>query len=659
MQRRSLLQHMALGAVAAPSLGFAATEPERAAPLPLEHFYRRPLMERVSLSPDGKKMAAIINNGSQSLLITRSLAGGAIVTVMNTDNLEFLFNWFRWVNNDRLVVSLRYPYQRQIPYSTRVINTMETRLLSVDADGGNAINVLRSKGLSGATGWAIDQDNVIDWLPEDGKHILLGLPDTDQDRDSSVFKINVYTGARQHYHGTLPDVRNWATDQAHRVRIGVGFNDKSETVVWVSDIEGKNWRVLSKFAAFASDAILPVGFGLDPHILYVTARHAGLQALHTVDLRQPKIDPKLIVAHPRFDLSGSLLYNKAGEAIGFANRSQDSTVLYWDESYKAWKQQIDQALPERRNTISSVSKDETLCVVVSEAPDMPPDFFLCAKDGSKPRLLSRTFPELVGKELSFKQEFSFNARDGLNISCYLSLPPGSKGKNLPFVVFPHGGPQASDGPEFDNWVAFMADRGYAVLQVNYRGSTGYGQAFMDAGLRRWGLEMQDDLTDAVAAVVKKGLADPARVAIVGASYGGYAALMGVCKTPKLYQGAFAFAPVVDLVELVADAGQFRARESVRRQIGEASDDKPRLKETSPNLLAAKIEVPVVLIHGTHDRQAEYQHSVWMADALKANGKKYKFTTQDKGDHQLSHLPYRKQLFEQLETFLLETLGKAA
>lgn len=659
MQRRAWLQNIALGAAAAPSLSWAA-EPQRAAPLPLDSFVRRPLMEQVRLSPDGKKMAALINNGNQSLLITRSLSGGGIVTVMNTDNLEFLFNWFRWVNNDRLVISLRYPYQRQIPYSTRVVPTMETRLLSMDADGSNAINVLRSKGLSGATGWAVGQDRVIDWLPQDGKHVLLALPDTDQESDTSVYKVNVYTGARQHYHGTLPDVRSWSTDQAHRVRVGYGYTDKSETVVWVSDIEGKNWRILSQTAAFSDAAFDPMGFGLDPNILYVTARHAGLDALHTVDLRDPKLELKLKLSHPRFDLDGGLVRNAAGEAVGFANNTAaDSSVYYWDEAYKAWQQQIDLALPERRNYISSVSKDESLCVVFSEAPDRPADFFLFGKDGSKPKLLSRRYPELVGKELSFKQEFSFTARDGLNITCYLSLPPESNGKKLPLVIFPHGGPQASDGPEFDYWVAFMADRGYAVLQVNYRGSTGYGKAFMDAGLRRWGLEMQDDLTDAVAEVVKKGIADPDRIAIVGASYGGYAALMGVCKTPKLYKGAFAFAPVTDLVELTADAGQFRSREAVRRQIGEATDDKPRLKSTSPNLLAASIEVPVVLVHGTYDRQAEYLHSVWMADALKAQGKKYKFITLDKGDHQLSHLPYRKQMFELLETFLVDTLGKAA
>jgi dipeptidyl aminopeptidase/acylaminoacyl peptidase len=205
----------------------------------------------------------------------------------------------------------------------------------------------------------------------------------------------------------------------------------------------------------------------------------------------------------------------------------------------------------------------------------------------------------------------------------------------------------------------MADRGYAVFQPNFRGSTGYGKPFMDAGLRRWGLEMQDDLSDGVAELVRLGIADAKRVVIVGASYGGYAALMGVCKTPQLYRGAFAFAPVTDLVELTAEAGQFTRREAIRKQIGETSDDKERLLATSPRFLADRIEKPVVLVHGTHDRQAQYDHSVWMAEELKAKGKTYKFVTLDRGDHQLSHLPYRKQVFELLETFLAQTAGGAS
>lgn len=659
MHRRIVLQQIALGALTLPVMGRAA-EQAKTAVLPSENFVRRPLMESVRLSPDGTKLAAIINSGNNSLLVTRAAAGGAIVTVMHTDNLEFLFNWFTWVNSDRLVISLRYPYQRAIPGSMKVVHTMETRLLAADADGANVINVLKSKGLSGSTGWATSQDNVIDWLPDDGKHILLTLPDTDQDHEVSVFKVNVYTGQRQHYHGKRFEVHNWLTDSQHRVRVGIGYSQKSETIVWICDPDGENWRELNRSEAFSESSMTPLGFGLDPNILYVSALHEGLGALHTVDLRDKTPQLKLKLSHPRYDLNGRLIRNGVGEAVGVVSSTPlSSSVHYWDPAFTAWQEQANKALPNRLNFIAHASRDEALCVLISEAPNRPSDFYLCARESGNTRMLSSRYPELQGKPLAIKKHFSFSARDGLKIPGYLSLPPGSAGKNLPLVIFPHGGPQHSDGPEFDYWVAFMADRGYAVLQPNFRGSTGYGKAFMDAGLRRWGLEMQDDLTDAVGELVRTGVADPQRVAIAGASYGGYAALMGVCKTPKLYKGAFAFAPVTDLVELAADAGQFSRREAIRRQIGEASDDKERLQATSPRLLASRIEVPVVLVHGTHDRQAAFDHSVWMADALKEHGKRHQFIKLDRGDHQLSHLPYRRQVFELLESFLLDSVGRAA
>ncbi|MEI7536164.1 MAG: alpha/beta fold hydrolase [Comamonadaceae bacterium] len=656
MHRRLVLQNLGVAAIGAPSLGIAQSE-RASAPLPLEYFVRRPLMERVKLSPDGKRLAAIINNGNNSLLITRGVGGGGISTVLHSDNLEYLFNWFQWINNDRLVVSLRYPYQRKLPYSTKVVPTMETRLLAIDPDGSNAINVLRSKGLSGSTGWAVVQDNVIDWLRDDGKHLLLTLSETDQDSDGSVYKVNVYTGERQHYHGSRHQVGDWITDHAHRVRVGFGYGGKSESVVWVCDPDGNNWREFNRAEAFSSTRLSPLGFGLDPNLLYVSARYEGLEALHTVDLREKAPTPKLKFSHARFDLNGQLIFNFAGEAVGMSIATpSESSAHYWHPSFQAWQDDLDRALPDRKNMIAHMSRDESLCVVVSGEASRPAEYFVCTRQAITPRLIARQYPELHDKPVSAKADFSYMARDGLKIYGFLSLPGGRVPKSLPLVVFPHGGPQASDGPEFDYWAAFMADRGYAVLQPNFRGSTGYGKPFMDAGLRRWGLEMQDDLSDGVAELIRLGIADAKRIAIVGASYGGYAALMGVCKTPRLYCGAFAFAPVTDLVELTAEVGQFTRREAVRKQIGESRDDKERLLATSPRFLADRIEKPVVLVHGTHDRQAQYEHSVWMADALKTKGKAFKFVTLDRGDHQLSHLPYRKQVLELLETFLAETAG---
>jgi len=658
MKRRESLKCMvsaiSMGAVAP----LMAKNNEAALRLPLDAFARRPLMQMVALSPNGKRLAAIVNSESGSALVTRAVDGGPIQPVMNTDNLGSIINWVEWVNNDRLVLSIRFPSRRQIGY-VQTIDTMESRLLAVNADGSQAINLIKERGSAVKNlRWAVQQDRVLDWLPEDGKHVLLALPASEDRFESAIYKVNVYTAERSHYADSRRDVYGWITDNLHRPRVAIGRrdNDRSETFIEVCDADGRNWRLLTEFGPFSKDGFDPLGFGLDPDLLYVSAKHQGLDAVFTLNLRDPKALPQLKLAHPRYDLDGALVHDERGEAVGIHETlSGDSGAFYWGERYKSMLQALDEALPQRRNYLYSGSSDGRTYVVRSAADGVPSAYYLVRfGEDSQMSQLANSYPELQGHELPRKKFITLKARDGLELPSYLTLPDGP-GKKLPLVVFPHGGPQAADGPEFDSWVSFMVNRGCAVLQVNFRGSTGYGFAHMEAGLRRWGLEMQEDLEDAVAECMKRGVADASRIAIVGASYGGYAALMGVVKTPDLYKGAFAFAPVTDLVELTDEEGQYSSKETIRRQIGNARDDKVRLQATSPNLHADKIKVPVVLIHGTQDRQAKYQHSVWMAEALKAAGKEYKFLTQDKGDHQLSHFPYRRQLFQELEAFLDKVL----
>lgn len=618
-------------------------------------------MEGVQISPDGSKLAAIINSGDMSLLVTRDIAGGEIKPLMSGNNLEFHFNWFQWVNAERLIVSLRYPSSRADSH-TQLIETTETRLLAINADGTKGLNLVKESALNGdMLRWAVLQDKVVS-IFEDGQHLLLALPASEDTYDHAVYKINVYTAQRSHYANSRKRVTDWIADQQHRVRIGIGRDSESVTAYWVCDVDGSNWRLLSQGGAFDAEVMRPLGFGLDPHLLYVRAAHEGLQAVHRLDLRKPGAALELVYADPKRDVGSSLIRDGRGEVVGVGvTNIGDSSASFWDPRFKEWQAAIDKALPGSYNHIDSCSRDSRVLVIESEPKGRPPRFQLLQL-GDKPsmQLVAQSYPELEGVEIGAKKSISFKARDGMEIHGYLTLPPHAvKGKALPMVVFPHGGPQSLDGPDFDYWVAFMADRGYAVLQVNFRGSTGYGQAFMEAGLRRWGLEMQDDLTDAVAEAVRRGVADPARVAIVGASYGGYAALMGAAKTPDLYRGAFAFAPVTDLHLYAAEAVDDYGRDTIRRQIGDPSADRKQLMDTSPCRLAARIQVPVVLVHGTLDRQVEHKHSVLMAEALKAAGKPHEFITQKGGDHQLSHLPYRRQLFTALEQFLDRVLAPAA
>ncbi|MCV2367274.1 S9 family peptidase [Roseateles oligotrophus] len=627
----------------------------------IEDFARAPLLQHVQLSPDGKQIAAVLNQGKLSVLVTRPVKGGTFKQLMASDNLEYQFNWLRWVNADRLVVSLRYPSTRQVSWFSSA-DSMESRLLAVNADGSRLINLSRMRGQEDIA-QALDQAVVIDWLADDGHHILMSQPNAKFSGAPAVFKVNVDTGARQLLRDSMNDILTWVTDAQHRVRVGVSFTEGRQSL-WVSDPEGKTWRLARSFGLLDSARITPLGFGLDPQTLYVIAMHEGFQAIHTMDLSDPALPLSLKFQQKASrDLDGHLLYSsKTGEAVGFVSNGQNAGAYFWSEDHKALVDRIDKALPKRANRIVQLVDQDDVYLLRSFGNGKPGEYMVGQRSKGALAVLAELNAQLDPEHLALKRSIRFKARDGLPLQAYLSLPRGVPSKGLPLVVLPHGGPQASTGSEFETWPAFLAERGYAVLQVNFRGSTGFGQAFMEAGLKRWGLEMQDDLSDGVAELVKRGTVDPQRVAIVGASYGGYAALMGVVKAPQQYRGAFAFAPLTDLVEYAREIANNRvwiSTHALERQIGSLASDRARLEATSPRLQAAKIEVPVVLVHGTLDRQTPYEHSVWMADALKAAGKDYRFISQDRGDHQLSHQPYHLQLLQELDAFLLKVLGPGA
>ena len=629
-------------------------------PLPLEFFARRPLLEDAVLSPDGKYIAAVANNGKESMVVVRLTEGGDFEGLVGTDNLQYTINWIQWINNERLAISMAYPANREEAWIGRFATT-ESRLFAINRDGSNLLNLVKRKS-SASTDlkWAIDQDQVVDWLPNDGQHILLALPSSERFPEPSVQKVNVYTAERTTYADRMDDVWSWRTDQSHRVRIGLGRTESGEYTVWVCNPDGSNWRLINKTPAFSAETLWPLGFGLDPNILYVTALHEGLDAVFTLDLRDLNAKPQLKLAHPRYSLGGSLIHDERGEAVGIRKLVLgDSSSFYWDERYRQMQQDMDAALPNRFNALFNKSRDGKTFIATSDAPGEP-ERFLLVRFGDAPsvKLLAHAYPELAKQKIAVKERLDIKARDGLVIPSFLSFPPRvpeGKRKGLPLVVLPHGGPEASDSIAFDPISAFLADRGYLVVQPNFRGSTGYGQAHLEAGLRRWGLQMQEDLEDSVAELVRKGLADPARVAIVGGSYGGYAALMGLIKTPDLYRCGFAIAPVTDLLDFAEDRGQNSNREGMRRRLGDARDDRERLRATSPCYHADRITKPVYIVHGTLDRAVPYRHATKMVEALKAAGKPHVFVSQDKGDHYMSHLPYRQQIYSAMETFLAQHL----
>jgi dipeptidyl aminopeptidase/acylaminoacyl peptidase len=337
----------------------------------------------------------------------------------------------------------------------------------------------------------------------------------------------------------------------------------------------------------------------------------------------------------------------------------DSHPELWDPAWRAQLQAIDRGLKDRDNLLLNMSQDAQRYLVYSSGNGKPGEYYLGDRRTGELALLGETYPALDPAQLVGKETSRIKARDGLALNTYLSLPAGRRlgdgGAPLPLILFPHGGPQSRDDDDFDPWTEFLANRGYAVLQVNFRGSDGYGRQFKDAGLRRWGMEMQDDLTDAGQWAIAQKIADAKRVCIVGGSYGGYAALMGVVKTPELYRCAVSLAGVSDLQEMISFDLRYIGGSLVMNQIGDPWKDRERLRATSPALQADRIRVPVLLVHGTDDLVVPVAQSQDMAKALRSAGKKFKYIEQEGGDHHLSSNAQRLEFFKAMEGFLAENL----
>ena len=314
---------------------------------------------------------------------------------------------------------------------------------------------------------------------------------------------------------------------------------------------------------------------------------------------------------------------------------------------------------DKRVSIESRSADNKRIIAEVESASSPPVYYLIDFAAKKADIVGEQYPGLVDQPQGAVRQFDYVARDNYALFGYLTIPPGAAEKGLPLVVLPHGGPESRDTPDFDWWSQFLASRGYAVLRPQFRGSTGLGAEHRLAGRGQWGLRMQDDVTDGVKALIAAGSVDPKRVCIVGASYGGYAALAGAAFTPELYACAVSVAGVSDLPEMLAYDEKMSGDEGDatyywRDSIGTRDD--PRVGQKSPARFARNVRAPILLIHGSNDSVVPFAQSQMMDNALSAAGAPHQFVTLDSEDHWLSSGPTRTRMLSEIEKFLAANLA---
>jgi dipeptidyl aminopeptidase/acylaminoacyl peptidase len=634
--------------------------------LPLEAFAELPRLTDAALSPDGRQLAALMHlsgDGEQTSGLVLRRIGDDRVTPLLRNDAGVSIAWIEWAGNERLLVGTRHLGRRDFD------GTVETRLLSVRADGGGALNLVQPgpPGKFETQRGPQIQDRVVDLLPNDPQHILLELPPQGS-ASPGVYRVNIETGERRLIEPPQRRVWNWLTDARHRVRCGLRLDGQQVEVI-ACDPDGSRWRTLWRFEPWGSDAIWPLGFTSQPQELLVRAGHQGRAAIFRVDLSMPELPRRLLLAHPQRDVAGEPIHAVDSQAV-IGLRMGDGTAFaepraeLWNPQLRRVALEVDAALPDRRNRLLQFSRDAQRYLLHSSGRGQPGEYYLGDQRSGELVLLAEQHPRLPAQQLAGARRLAIRSRDGLMLEAFLTLPPGTpadaEGRPLaalPLVLLPHGGPSGRDDDNFDLWAEFIASRGCAVLQVNFRGSTGLGREFQHAGLRRWGLEMQDDLTDALQWAMDQRIADPKRLAIVGGSYGGYAALMGAVRTPELFRCVVSFAGVSDLIELIQHASNyFGGAEWAEASIGRLWGDRAQLRATSPALQAERIQAPVLLVHGSADRVVPVQHSRSMAAALQRARKPVRYVEQDGGNHHLGSHRHRLAFFRLLAGFLGEHLG---
>ncbi len=630
----------------------AAAEPPVAA-----SFAHLPTYTDIAIAPGGSRFAVRFNIDNVYRLIVYDVTGDQVKAVSAFKESELMsVSWFRWVSATRLLVSIAFNAQREQGFG--FIDTEERRLVAFDAKTSTVIGLFKER--RGQIPIQI-QDRIVSFLPNDPEHIMVQYSRGDPSKPN-VYKVNVTkTSGHKRVHTGKKGVLRWSADDDGEIRVGTGMRNDRHPLLTIRQKGEKKWRDFSHRLTTPGVSFDVMSFAPGVNKLYVRSNHEGdPSGLYVFDLMHDRFE-ELIYKHPIVDIANIDVDDKTSElrSINFVVDEVDTKYISMSAIETAISK-LHAQFPGKRISISSISSDGERAVLLIRGSKEAGTYYLYDNVARGLTLLQEQYPDLSGDALGETIATHYSARDGLEIPAFVTAPPGIDSiqqiNRLPFVIMPHGGPAARDFLRFDYWVQFLVSRGYGVLQMNFRGSAGYGEAFKQAGNREWGQAMQDDVTDGVRWLVAGEHADPDRIVILGGSYGGYAALIGAAKTPELYRCAVSFAGVSDLPLLIRHARRYIGGRFATRFIGDLWKDRKMLVENSAARRASDITIPVLLFHGTADTVVEIEQSDRMAAALKKHDKEHRYIRLEDGDHYLSIYANRLRFLNETEQFLVACLN---
>lgn len=636
------------------------------AQIPVADFFRKPEFVRPKLSPDGRHVAVSARNsaGRMQLVVlevgnltsARAIASFATIDVEN----------YQWANDKRLVFSVR---DQQSTGRARARG-----LWAVDRDGGDSRQLIHTSFDGSMTIGTNIKDRRLPWswnlhsVLEDGSDDVLVEETQFNERweadDSNLARLNTRTGlSRNLATGAPPHVVDWVVDRKGEPTVLTTWH-RGRVAAYVKRADGwKQWQeadgIQGKFAT-------PYWVGPDGSLLVKQRGARDTEALHRVDMQTLAIDPKPLVSTPGYDFAGELVYDNDSQRLLGVHYETDAYGTAWlDAGLREAQAEVDKLLPATINRIDCrrcASIDKVVVTAVSDR--VPVQYYLYDRKQKKLEPVASSRPWIDPRQMGMRDIVRVKTRDGLDMPVLITQPAGKAAGPRPTVLLVHGGPFVRGTHwAWDAEAQFLASRGYVVIEPDFRGSMGYGWTHYRAGWKQWGLGMQDDLADALQWAVKEGHADPQRVCIAGASYGGYATLMGLIKQHELFRCGINWVGVSDINLMYSiswsDSSEEQQRYGMPALIGDPVQDAAQLKATSPLERAAEVRRPLLMAYGAMDRRVPIKHGTAFRDAVMKTNKDVEWIAYPHEGHGWFELETNVDFWTRVEKFLDRHIGAAA
>ena len=599
--------------------------------IPMEDFFRNPEKSSFKISPDGNHIAYMKPWETRMNVFVLNIKMQSETRL--TSSTERGIYGFTWLTDKR------------IGYIKDDGGDENMHFYAINIDGTNERDLTPFENV---------QARIIDDLEDDPNYIIIGL----NKRNPQVhdpYRVNVNDGKMEMIAENPGNISTWMTDHSGKLRVAMTSDGVNTSLLYrETELDEFEPILTTDFKVNVS----PLIFTFDNKNLYVASnRNRDKTAIYEFDINKAK-EGKLIFEHNQVDVS-RLMYSKKRKVLtGVSYTVAKNDIVFFDDWRRKIQEDLELQLPGYEVGITSFSKDETKAVIVTYSDRSRGTYYYYDVEKNELTDLGKVSPWLNEEHMAEMKPIEYKSRDGLTIHGYLTIPKGSNGEKLPVVVNPHGGPWARDSWGYRSEIQFLANRGFAVFQMNFRGSTGYGRKFWEISFKEWGKSMQDDITDGVNWLIDEGIADPDRIAIYGASYGGYATLAGLTFTPDLYACGVDYVGVSSLFTFMESIPPYWElyRKMLYEMVGHPEEDKDLLAASSPLLHIDKIKVPLFIAQGANDPRVKKSESDQIVKALNSVGIEVPYMVKDNEGHGFYNQENQFDFYREMEKFLKKHIG---